>query len=117
MLLNLGILIVANVLAYQARDVPIEYQENRYIAISMASILQALVLGMPLLFVVKDSPQGKFFVQLAIIFVTCSATMLLIFVSKASSVGIVPLMAPCSARRVSKLSLASCVGIVPRAPS
>ena len=81
-LLNLGILIVANVLAYQARDVPIEYQENRYIAISMASILQALVLGMPLLFVVKDSPQGKFFVQLAIIFVTCSATMLLIFVPK-----------------------------------
>ena len=81
-LLNLGILIVANVLAYEARDVSIEYQENRYIAISMASMLQAWVLGIPLLFVVKDSPQGKFFVQVAIIFVTCSATLLLIFVPK-----------------------------------
>lgn len=79
---NLGMLIVANVLAYKSRDVSIEYQENRYIAISMASILQAWAMGIPILIVVKDSPQAKFFVEVAIIFVTCSAILLLIFVPK-----------------------------------
>lgn len=79
---NLGVLIVANVLAYKCRDVSIEYQENRYIAISMASILQAWAMGIPILIVVKDSPQAKFFVEVAIIFVTCSSILLLMFVPK-----------------------------------
>ena len=79
---NLGILIVANVLTYKSRDVSIEYQENRYIAISMASILQAWAMGIPILIVVKDNPQAKFFVEVAIIFVTCSAILLLMFVPK-----------------------------------
>ena len=79
---NLGVLIVANVFAYKSKDVSIEYQENRYIAISMASILQAWAMGIPILIVVKDNPQARYFVKVAIIFVTCSAILLLMFVPK-----------------------------------
>lgn len=79
---NLCMLIVANVLAYKSRDVSIEYQENRYIAISMASMLQAWAMGIPILIVVQDSPQAFFFVRVAIVFVTCSAILLLMFVPK-----------------------------------
>ena len=39
-------------------------------------------MGIPILIVVKDSPQAKFFVEVAIIFVTCSAILLLMFVPK-----------------------------------
>mmetsp|Transcript_35922 Transcript_35922/g.66177 ORF Transcript_35922/g.66177 Transcript_35922/m.66177 type:complete len:1120 (-) Transcript_35922:228-3587(-) len=79
---NLGALLVANFQAYQARDIQTEYQESRYVAISMASILQAWCMGIPIMIVVKDAPQAKFFVEAGIIFVTCTAVLLLVFTPK-----------------------------------
>mmetsp|Transcript_30241 Transcript_30241/g.49973 ORF Transcript_30241/g.49973 Transcript_30241/m.49973 type:complete len:1011 (-) Transcript_30241:1207-4239(-) len=81
-ILNISILIVANWWAYQARNIETEYHESRYIGISMASILQAWCMGIPILIVVWDNPQAKFFVQAGIIFVTALAVLLLIFVPK-----------------------------------
>lgn len=83
---NLGSLIFAIVLAYRGRDVETDHHENRYIAISMASILQAWAMGIPIMIVVRDSPQARFFVELGIIFVTCSAILLLVYVPKILSV-------------------------------
>lgn len=79
---NLGALLLANFQAYQARDIQTEYQESRYVAISMASILQAWCMGIPIMIVVKEAPQAKFFVEAGIIFVTCTAVLLLVFTPK-----------------------------------
>jgi hypothetical protein len=81
-ILNITILFVANWWAYQARNIETEYQESRYIGISMASVLQAWCMGIPILIVVWDNPQAKFFVEAGIIFVTALAVLLLIFVPK-----------------------------------
>jgi hypothetical protein len=79
---NILTLMVANWWAYQARNIETEYHESRYIGISMASVLQAWCMGIPILIVVWDNPQAKFFVQAGIIFVTALAVLLLIFVPK-----------------------------------
>jgi len=82
LILNISILIVANWWAYQARNIETEYHESRYIGISMASILQAWCMGIPILIVVWDNPQAKFFVEAGIIFVTALAVLLLVFIPK-----------------------------------
>ncbi|KAI2493752.1 G-protein coupled GABA receptor [Fragilaria crotonensis] len=81
-IMNIGVLIVANWWAYQARNIETEYHESRYIGIAMASILQAWGMGIPILIVVWDNPQAKFFVEAGIIFVTALAVLLLIFIPK-----------------------------------
>ena len=45
-------------------------------------MLQAALTGIPILFVVERSPQAYYMVQVFMIFITCSAILLLIFVPK-----------------------------------
>lgn len=85
-ILNISTLLVANWWAYQARNIETEYGESRYIGISMASILQAWCMGIPILIVVWDNPQAKFFVEAGIIFVTALAVLLLIFIPKSFAI-------------------------------
>ena len=75
-------LIIGNWWAYQSRNIETEYLESRYIGISMAAVLQAWCMGIPILIVVWDTPQAKFFVETGIIFVTSLAFLLLIYVPK-----------------------------------
>jgi len=82
LVLNITILIAANWWAYQSRNIETEYHESRYVGISMASILQAWCMGIPILIVVWDNPQAKFFVEAGIVFVTALAVLLLVFVPK-----------------------------------
>ena len=63
LILNISILIMANWWAYQSRNIETEYHESRYIGITMASILQAWCMGIPILIVVWENPQAKFFVE------------------------------------------------------
>ena len=86
LVLDISILIAANWWAYQSRNIETEYHESRYVGISMASILQAWCMGIPILIVVWDNPQAKFFVQAGIVFVTALAVLLLIFVPKMLSI-------------------------------
>ena len=85
-ILNISILLVGNWWAYQARNIETEYGESRYIGISMASILQAWCMGIPILIVVWDNPQAKFFVEAGIIFVTALAVLLLVFIPKSFAI-------------------------------
>jgi hypothetical protein len=82
MVFNLGLLVLANWWAYKARNVETEYHESTYIAISMASVLQAWCMGIPILIMVWDNPQGRFFVATGIVFVTSLAVLGLIFIPK-----------------------------------
>jgi hypothetical protein len=80
--LNVGFLLLANWWAYVSRNIETEYRESRYIGISMASVLQAWCMGVPILIVVWDNPSAKFFVEAGIVFVTALAVLFLIYVPK-----------------------------------
>jgi hypothetical protein len=82
LVIDVFFLIIGNWWAYQSRNIETEYLESRYIGISMAAVLQAWCMGIPILIVVWDTPQAKFFVETGIIFVTSLAFLLLIYVPK-----------------------------------
>lgn len=82
LVVDFAFLIIGNWWAYQSRNIETEYLESRYIGISMAAVLQAWCMGIPILVVVWDTPQAKFFVETGIIFVTSLAFLLLIYVPK-----------------------------------
>jgi gamma-aminobutyric acid type B receptor len=79
---NLSVLVIANWQAYVSRMVESEFAESKYIAMTMASLLQASLSGVPILFVVRDNPQAFYLVLIFMVFVICMAVLLLIFVPK-----------------------------------
>ena len=80
--MDIILLALGNFWCYQCRNIETEYHENRYIGISMASVLQAWCMGIPILIVVWDNPPAKFFVETGIVFITALAVLLLIYVPK-----------------------------------
>ena len=80
--INVGLLMVANWQAYEARSIQSEFAESQYIAIVMASMLQAFLSGVPILFLIKDEPQAHYLVMVFMLFIICMAILLLIFVPK-----------------------------------
>ena len=75
-------LIFANWTAYKARGIDEEFAESKYVGMAMMSMLQASLSGIPILMVVRESPQAYYMVQVFMIFIICSAILLLIFVPK-----------------------------------
>ena len=80
--INFSILLFALKQAYEARSVSVAFSESRYITLVMILILQVFVIGIPLLFLVFDQPRDYYVVWLCLIFVSCLAILLLIFVPK-----------------------------------
>jgi 7 transmembrane sweet-taste receptor of 3 GCPR len=81
-ILNFTALVLANVEAYRARNVKVEYGESNYIGMAMASTLQLFVVGMPLLFLVSDNPSVSYFVRCFLIFGVCMAFLMFLFIPK-----------------------------------
>ena len=81
-LVNGTALVLANVEAYKARRITTEYGESKHIAMIMASILQVIVVGLPLMFLVDDNSAASYFIRSSVIFVICMSTLTLIFVPK-----------------------------------
>jgi len=81
-LLNGGILTVANVQAYMARNIQSEFSEAKYVAVAVGCMLQACLIGGPILFVVKEIPQAWYLSLVFIIFMISVTVLLLIFVPK-----------------------------------
>ena len=70
-------------LAYQTRNLPVEFSESKYIAISIVYLLQLLVLGSPLLFIAQGQNNSTFYIVASLVlFLSSFGTMLLIFVPK-----------------------------------
>jgi gamma-aminobutyric acid type B receptor len=80
--LNACALLLANYQAYKARLVSTEYGESQYVAIIMMSILQIVIVGVPLMFLLVENPSASYFVRVGVIFVICMSTLLLLFVPK-----------------------------------
>lgn len=81
-IVNGAALILANVEAYKARHITTEYGESKHIGMIMGSILQVILVGIPLLFLVNDNPTASYFIRSSIVFVICISILVLIFVPK-----------------------------------
>lgn len=80
--LNGAALVGANIEAWKARRIDTEYGESSYIGLIMASMLQVVLVGLPLSFLVQENPTARFFVNSSMAFVVCSSVLLLLFVPK-----------------------------------
>ncbi|CAB9517862.1 acid type B receptor subunit 2 [Seminavis robusta] len=81
-IVNMGVLLLANWQAYEARDIESEFAETKCISICMASMLQAMVTGIPVLFVVGDLPNAYYIVLVLLVFVISVVILGAIFVPK-----------------------------------
>lgn len=80
--LNFGVMLVANWQAFEARAIQSEFSESKYIAIAIASMFQAALIGVPTLFVVRKSPEAYYLILTFMLFVICMAVLMLVFIPK-----------------------------------
>lgn len=80
--INFVVILYANVEAYKARGIKTEFSESRYIGISMVCILQAYLIGLPVMATATDSRSSLFATMTILITVTCLAILLPIFMPK-----------------------------------
>lgn len=78
----LGVVLISNREAYKARKIQTEYAESRYIAIAMGSMIQALVVVIPLLMLLDQNPRERYLLAVFFIFIVDMATLLLLFIPK-----------------------------------
>ena len=81
-LLNLITLIAANVQAFRAREISDEFSESKYIAIALLSILQAMLIGVPVAFMTSQEPPVFAVIVSCFVFIVAMSLLLLIFVPK-----------------------------------
>jgi hypothetical protein len=79
---NALLLLGGNIAAFWSRSVRTEYKESHYISLILASILQSLLISVPIMIVVRASPIARFFVNtVSVVVITCS-TLGLLFIPK-----------------------------------
>ena len=81
-IVNLGVLVLANWQAYEARHIVETFADTKYIGLIMSSLLQAILIGVPILFFLRESPQAFYLLLVFMIFVICAAIVILVFVPK-----------------------------------
>ncbi len=81
-LLNLITIIAANVQAFRAREISDEFSESKYIAIALLSILQAMLIGVPVAFMTRQQPPVFAVIVSCFMFIVAMSLLLLIFVPK-----------------------------------
>ena len=79
---DIGVLIIANIYAYKSRHIHTEYSESRYIAFVNGSILEAALIGIPVVTLVYDEPRPHYICVVLLIFVLCMAILIFIFYPK-----------------------------------
>jgi gamma-aminobutyric acid type B receptor len=80
--LNAAVVLLANIEAYKARNIQTEYSESKYINIIMFSMLQAFVLGIPIIILARGTPVVMYFICVLILFMICMAILSCIFIPK-----------------------------------
>jgi gamma-aminobutyric acid type B receptor len=80
---NILALVLALVEAYRGRNIIVEYNESRYILMASICILQALLVGFPVLLLVEDQEQAlTYFITSTVTFTVCISILLFLFVPK-----------------------------------
>lgn len=81
--LNACVVLVAIIVVLQSSAIELEFQESRYLGFSAAAFFQAWCMGAPIVVVVLENPEGRFLVQMGIVFVTAQAVLSLTFLPRA----------------------------------
>ena len=81
-LINFIALLLAVVECWKARNHPTRYQESQYIAVSMISLLEEAILGVPLVFVLSEDPEGLFLLSASMVALLCVTILLPTFIPK-----------------------------------
>jgi len=77
-------LVFTNYQCYKTRLLPTAFNESFYVAATNVSILEAMILGLPILVIAQDTPSSSFIVKTVLVTVMCWAILLLLFVPKHS---------------------------------
>ena len=81
-LVNVIVLVLATFQTYKAKDLPTEFSETRYLALSMLSMSETFILGATTIVAVMDNPTGLFLVVSILISIVCLSILLPMFVPK-----------------------------------
>ena len=80
--LNLAVLLLSGLQAFRARHVASEFSEATYIALTIVSLCQAFMTGIPVIALVRDAPRAYFMMISLTVFLLCIAILGFIFVPK-----------------------------------
>ena len=75
-------LVVSNYQGYRTRNLPTAFDESFYVAMTNAMLLEAFILGFPVLILVHDNPSASFIVKAILVSVVCLCILLPVFVPK-----------------------------------
>lgn len=81
-LLNFCVLLTACSEAYEARNIEVEFSESKYIGLTIFSLCQGFMTGIPIVTVVRETPEAFYLVLALAVFVICMVVLLLIFLPK-----------------------------------
>jgi 7 transmembrane sweet-taste receptor of 3 GCPR len=81
-ILNLGFLITGAVWAFRSRNLETDYKESKYISLAISAVLQAWLMGLPVIGVVRQNPSSSFLVKCGLILVTSALVVGLVFIPK-----------------------------------
>ena len=80
--INISLLLIANVQAYQARSIQTEYSESKYIMIIMTCMAQMFALAVPCISLLSQQPEPYFIVMIIVIFCVSTAVLGFMFLPK-----------------------------------
>jgi competence protein ComGC len=80
--INIVAVAFASVQAYQTRNLSVAYHESKFVGLSLASILQSLLIGIPLLFLTNQNGGARFIIRTILIFAICMSVLCFIFIPK-----------------------------------
>ncbi|KAL7535211.1 hypothetical protein ACHAXR_006348 [Thalassiosira sp. AJA248-18] len=86
---NLGILMYSLWLCYATRTLPSEFNESKWITASVISIFQLMILGIPVMVIVRDNPSANYCVRVCVFFLMSMSTMFFIYAPKFAKMHIV----------------------------
>jgi len=81
-----SLLVYGNLLTYQLRNVPSEFNEGKYVGFSLANNLQTTILALMLLFLVSENPTVAFITKFFEVYWSATVTLLMMFVPKVIAV-------------------------------
>ena len=87
---DFGCLLIALYLCYVTRNVPSDLNEGRWLTASIISILQVLLLTVPVLVIAWDDPNAFFFVRATAVFLVSMGVSCFIFLPKFYQLHFVP---------------------------
>ena len=80
--INIVAVAFASVQAYQTRHLSVAYHESKFVGLSLASILQSLLIGIPLLFITNQNSVAKYSIRTILVFAICMSVLCFIFLPK-----------------------------------